>query len=287
MAGWHHVTVHPWYTDNQHPISSPYHELAINTPHILPSWRNHSGSPHDDVIKWKHFPRYWPFARGIHWSPVNSPHQGQWRGALMFSLICVSINNWVNNRESGDLRRYRAYCDAIVMITRPLVKLTIDIPRSHRRDVSIYCDVFGENKPKYRLCSVLTISIHFQVWTEYPNGEGSSNYLPGAGGYIQSLIFGFAGLRIRPQMLEFHNPTVPGASILKLNGFKYMGVNMTILIAQQFVQITVHNILDPSLGNIILKRNHSNLVQPEEVLFPGTCSMQLVFHKGGCLLSNL
>ena len=28
----------------------------------------------DDVIKWKHFPRYWPFVRGIHRSPVNSPH---------------------------------------------------------------------------------------------------------------------------------------------------------------------------------------------------------------------
>ena len=32
---------------------------------------------HDDVIKWKHFPRYWPFVRGIHWSPVNSLHEGQ------------------------------------------------------------------------------------------------------------------------------------------------------------------------------------------------------------------
>ena len=30
----------------------------------------------DDVIKWKHFPRYWPFVRGIHRSPVNSPHKG-------------------------------------------------------------------------------------------------------------------------------------------------------------------------------------------------------------------
>ena len=39
---------------------------------------------HDNVIKWKHFPRYWPFVRGIHRSPVNSPHKGQWRGALVF-----------------------------------------------------------------------------------------------------------------------------------------------------------------------------------------------------------
>ena len=67
---------------------------------------------HDDVIKWKH---YWSFVRGIHRSPVNSPHKGQWRGALMFSLICDWINGWVNNREAGDLRRHRAHHDVIVL----------------------------------------------------------------------------------------------------------------------------------------------------------------------------
>ena len=71
---------------------------------------------HDDVIKWNHFPRYWPFVRGIHRSQVNFPHKGQWRGALMFSLICAWINGWVNNGEAGDLRRYRAHYDVTVMI---------------------------------------------------------------------------------------------------------------------------------------------------------------------------
>ena len=33
-------------------------------------------SPHDDAIKHKHFPRYWPFVREIHRSPVDSPHKG-------------------------------------------------------------------------------------------------------------------------------------------------------------------------------------------------------------------
>ena len=70
---------------------------------------------HDDVIKWKHFPRYWPFVRGIHRSPVNSPHKGQWRGALMFSMICARINGWVYNGEAGDLRRNRAHYDVTVM----------------------------------------------------------------------------------------------------------------------------------------------------------------------------
>ena len=46
---------------------------------------------------------------------VNSPHKGQWRGDLMFSLICAWINNWVNNREAGDGRRHCAHHDVIVM----------------------------------------------------------------------------------------------------------------------------------------------------------------------------
>ena len=47
--------------------------------------------------------------------PVNSPHKCQWRRALMFSLICARINDWVNNRKAGDLRRYRGHYDVIVM----------------------------------------------------------------------------------------------------------------------------------------------------------------------------
>ena len=70
---------------------------------------------HDDVIKWKHFPRYWPFVQGIHRSPTISPHKGQWHGALMFSLICAWINNWINNREAGDLWHHRAHYDITVM----------------------------------------------------------------------------------------------------------------------------------------------------------------------------
>ena len=87
----------------------------------------------DDVIKWKHFPRYWPFVPEIHQSPVNSPQKGQRRGALMFSLICVWINGWANKREAGDLRRYRAHCDVTVMIyrQRTVSCLTENITRYH------------------------------------------------------------------------------------------------------------------------------------------------------------
>ena len=56
-----------WVTE----LTCVHYDIALN--HV-----------HDDAIKWKHFPRYWPFVKGIHWSPVNSPYKGHWRGTLMF-----------------------------------------------------------------------------------------------------------------------------------------------------------------------------------------------------------
>ena len=53
--------------------------------------------------------------RKIPRSTVSFPHKGQWRGALVFSLICVWINGWLNKREAGDLRRHCAHYDVIVM----------------------------------------------------------------------------------------------------------------------------------------------------------------------------
>ena len=102
--------------------------LTSNDPlqHIHPSWVPSVGvtktlfliclfSEHYDVIKQKHFPPVWPYVPGIHRSPVHSPRKGQWRGALMFSLICVWINGWVNKCEAGDLRRHRTHYGIIVM----------------------------------------------------------------------------------------------------------------------------------------------------------------------------
>ena len=70
---------------------------------------------HDDVIKWKYFQRHCPFVRGIHQSPVDSPHKGQWRGALVFSLICAWTNSGANNRDADYLRRHCVHYDLTVM----------------------------------------------------------------------------------------------------------------------------------------------------------------------------
>ena len=59
---------------------------------------------HDDVIKWKHFPRSWPFVKGIHWSPVVPLTNDNRFGALIWSLLLDWTNRWINSRVTGDSR---------------------------------------------------------------------------------------------------------------------------------------------------------------------------------------
>ena len=109
---------------------------------------------HDDVIKWRHFPRYWPFARGIHRSPVNSPHKGQWRGALMFSLICAWINDWANNREAGDFLRHRTHYDVIVMLRDLLIEHDLGyvmVASWHGRFFPFYRCILSSKSQWYRV----------------------------------------------------------------------------------------------------------------------------------------
>ena len=115
----------------------------------------HAIDIHDDVIKWKHFTRYWPFVRGIPRLPVNSPHKGQWRGSLMFSLICARINGWINSGAAGDLRRHCAHFDVIVMpIHLPDPRFNIKIPfnqygDSHYKDKMVVRTCYLYNGKSY------------------------------------------------------------------------------------------------------------------------------------------
>ena len=72
-------------------------------------------SLHNDVIKWKHFPHYWPFIEECTshwWIPLTKVSDESF---LIFSLMCTWINNWVNSSEAGDLRHYCAHHEVIVM----------------------------------------------------------------------------------------------------------------------------------------------------------------------------
>ena len=101
----------------------------------------------------------WASTWGIHRSPVNSLHKGQWRGALMYYLICAWINGGVNSREAGDLRRHCTHFDVTVITdwadhtlvpTANTEALLMDHTNWQHNFLFIFCG------PNYKLQSILT-----------------------------------------------------------------------------------------------------------------------------------
>ena len=158
-----HRIADPW--EGNSPVTSGY-------PYIGPSHVQDGSMSwyHHDVIKWKHFPRYLPFVRGIHWSPVNSPHKGQWRGALMFSLICVWINDWVNNREAGELRPHRSQYYVTVMSRCLCILIYISHMIYIPRDVA-YTIKMNLRAKRYSKSYIPERKLHFHTKTTSSNGK--------------------------------------------------------------------------------------------------------------------
>lgn len=80
----------------------------------------------------------------------------------------------------------------------------------------------------------------FKVWTEYPSGDGAVNFITGAGGFLQAVIFGYGGLRLYPDEIRL-NPKLPdGSTKLLLRGVHYRGsvLDITIGPSQTDVMVT-------------------------------------------------
>ena len=136
------------------------------------------------------------FVRGIHQSPVNSPHKGQWRGAVMFSLICAWINSWTNNHVAGYLRCHRAHYDVNVMRrlietltrNRHFIQHSYDHSAVEKNDLSIWNYMFLSKLRNWEFCQLFMVfhwgclwwtKMHwvdsFQIWnTQIHSGNDSA-----------------------------------------------------------------------------------------------------------------
>ena len=108
---------------------------------------------HDDVIKWKNFPRNWPFVRGIHRSRWI-PHT---KASLVFSLICARMR--INNHDIGDLRRHRGHYDVNVMENPVLSALFTPQPSG----LEGYCRHGPGGRAGSRACGCQTCGTHISV----------------------------------------------------------------------------------------------------------------------------
>ena len=151
---------------------------------------------HDDVIKWNIFRVTGPLCgefTGHRWIPRT---EVQWRGALIFSLICAWINGWVNNGEAGDLRRHRPHydvtvmfgCDAPVLSTECLTRVTAPELRSASNHHQLDCWFSS----LFDLATKKTSKVHitWSLWGESTGGFPSRRPCHAGRVYISWYLIG-------------------------------------------------------------------------------------------------
>ena len=77
----------------------------------------------------------------------------------------------------------------------------------------------------------------FKVWSELRDGTGAVNFITGAGGYLQSLIFGYLGVRLKQDRLSFNMTRIQKTSSLKVNGIKYFGASIRLFVSKKLCYV--------------------------------------------------
>jgi hypothetical protein len=80
-----------------------------------------------------------------------------------------------------------------------------------------------------------------QVWTEAQSGVGAVNFITGAGGFLQAVLFGYGGIRLKLDQLEFkprgHLPAQTTKFIF--HGIKYQGTSFDLTIDNKMYEVFV------------------------------------------------
>ncbi|XP_077296187.1 protein-glucosylgalactosylhydroxylysine glucosidase-like [Arctopsyche grandis] len=111
----------------------------------------------------------------------------------------------------------------------------------------------------------------FKIWTEYRKPRvGAVNFLTGMGGFLQAIIFGYAGISIHIDRLEIVKPQVlPQSTRLKIHGLKYLGNSMILDIHPTNTTLTVLSVDVNNPLVIMMKNNKIALLNGITVLLYG------------------
>lgn len=78
----------------------------------------------------------------------------------------------------------------------------------------------------------------FKVWTETPGG-GAVNFITGAGGFLQAVLFGYGGFKLHEDYLEFKPTLLPNTTSMKIIGLDYLGNSLDVIVGMTTSNVTV------------------------------------------------
>jgi protein-glucosylgalactosylhydroxylysine glucosidase len=106
----------------------------------------------------------------------------------------------------------------------------------------------------------------FWVWQETPTG-GAVNFITGAEGFLQAIMFGYGGLRVENRNLQFTPQLPPGILSMKLRGVRYRLSTFDLYWDQSSVEIFNLPTSDSTL--FVSDGSHAQAVVPgQQFRFP-------------------
>ena len=108
----------------------------------------------------------------------------------------------------------------------------------------------------------------FYMWTENVNGTGAVNFMTGMGGFLQGLIFGYLGLRVKLDRIEFSPILPPNTSTVLLKGIDYYKAEFDIHVRQDSITV-IFTKVDPAQFLILeSKDNAVEIGEAREIILP-------------------
>lgn len=78
----------------------------------------------------------------------------------------------------------------------------------------------------------------FDIWTETPAG-GVTNFITGAGGFLQTVLFVYAGVRVHKDYLEVSPKLLEGARSMSVQGIRYRGSAFSVDYTERRIKFTL------------------------------------------------
>ncbi|KAK0042299.1 acid trehalase-like protein 1 isoform X1 [Biomphalaria pfeifferi] len=88
----------------------------------------------------------------------------------------------------------------------------------------------------------------FLVWAEYADGDGATNFLTGMGGYLQMILFGYGGCRIRDETLTFKPVLMEGSNEMTFIGIDYRGCSFDLRYSDTEMTLNQTHVTCGSIG---------------------------------------
>ncbi|XP_061174432.1 protein-glucosylgalactosylhydroxylysine glucosidase-like [Saccostrea echinata] len=84
---------------------------------------------------------------------------------------------------------------------------------------------------------LLNVAKPFNVWTENADGTGAVNFITGMGGFLQSLLFGYGGIRLHPDRIDFHGRLPPSTTSFNITGLDYLGGSIDFYFSEEMTSV--------------------------------------------------